>query len=63
MTKLLAAALLAAISFTAMPASAGCTDYLLPGPDHDMEPLVERHPDGSVTIHPSPVTGFVNCVV
>lgn len=63
MTKTLAATMLAALALTATPASAGCVDELV-----DKDPIVERHPDGSVTVHPpntvfADLGRFVTCVV
>ena len=75
MRKILAATLLAAAAFTPAPASAGCVeDYILTGDDQEAPTIVERNPDGSITIYPPPTTvsllpivghvvGFVNCVV
>ena len=64
MRKILAATLLAAVSSTVTPASAGCAeDYLIyqdPGP----EPvLVTRNPDGSITVHPPTTTVFRDLAV
>ena len=68
MKKILAATLLATAALTTTPASAGCVDDFL-ARDFGQQ-IVERHPDGSITIHPVqlaplvyPVAVLVNCVV
>ena len=53
MTKILAAALLAALAPGATPASAGCVDDLT---NDSFGPYVTRNPDGSVTLHPAQVS-------
>ena len=77
MRKILAATLVATAAFTVAPApaSAGCVeDYILTGDDQEFPTIVERNPDGSITIYPPPTTvsllpivahvvDFVNCVV